>query len=89
LAATEAQPPPAAVPEGSPQRRRFGWEDALDRHLAEHRRLTAREVARLLSVSRPTATRLLRAACAAGRARKVMPNQSPASHYFEWLGEAT
>jgi DNA-binding NtrC family response regulator len=69
----------------SPQRQRFEREDALARLLATHRRLTAREVAQLLAVSRPTATSLLRAACAAGLARKIMPNRSPVSHYFAWI----
>ncbi|MFM2090577.1 MAG: sigma-54 dependent DNA-binding response regulator [Planctomycetota bacterium] len=76
---------PAGPEPGAGERRRT-WAAELRRHLRSEGRITAREAARLLGVSRPTATRLLRACCAEGVAVKMMPTRSPATHWFRWTG---
>jgi DNA-binding NtrC family response regulator len=56
--------------------------DRLRDLFGEHGKLTRGEVARILGVSLPTATRDLKALCAEGLVEKIMPSASPRSHYF-------
>jgi two-component system response regulator FlrC len=98
--ASPAPAPPPAPPSGpdpttgdvarllaqgrSPLRRR----ERLRGLFREHRRLTRLEVARILEVSRGTATRDLAALIEEGLVRKVTPTASPRTHYFELAGQA-
>lgn len=57
--------------------------DRLEDYIRLHRRITCRQVLQVFHVSYPTATRMLRTLIDKGVVRKVEPNRSPRSHYFE------
>jgi len=80
-------PPGAAATEDSPassgRQPRFRRLEQLREIFAVHRRLTRTEVAEMLGVASSTAGRDLKTLREDGVIRKVKPNESPRSHYFE------
>ncbi len=69
----------------SPLRRR----QRLKQLFQEFGQLYCREVVELLNVSRAIVTSDMKALRAEGYIRKVMPNRSPNSHYYEWIQDHT
>jgi len=67
----------------SPLRRR----QRLKQLFRDFGQLKCREVAELLNVSRPVVTSDMKALCSEGFIRKVTPNRSPNSHYYERSGK--
>lgn len=53
---------------------------------AHHKRLRRKDILVMIGISHTTATNLLRTLVEEGVIRKVMPNRSPRTHYFEYRG---